>query len=459
MTRRRSVRSGFEQRFLAKLREYGVLHGDRLVIGFSGGPDSLALALAIQRAAHVLELKPVLAHVDHGLRVSSPSDALRCEAMASEIGLPFRSIALLPGLANRAAGLGVEEQARRERYLALATMATAWRATSIVLGHQADDQAETILMHLVRGSGSRGLGGMRTAQTRKIPWWEPPEVPVGEFRILRPLLSERRSTIESYLEEMGATPLWDESNLADDFDRNWMRHHVLPTLQERWPGAVDAIARSGSALQPDSDYLHLLSSKLGQTPLETDRTLSTDILLGAEKPLAFRLIRRWMETVGIDLAGFDVVARIYDFVSHAEVSTSIEIGAGKSAVLADGQLMIFDDLLHEAATRLPLRIDQQDQNWQLTIGDATEPTDGAVAIASRDKPIVRMIQPGDRWAGTGRKVMEDLRAADIHPLLRSRLLAVVSEDGVLLIPAIYPTIHANVAGKGVRKGWIRWQKV
>jgi tRNA(Ile)-lysidine synthetase-like protein len=459
MTRKRSVRSGFEQRFLAKLLECGVRNGDRLVLGFSGGPDSLALAYAMRQVAPVLELAPLLAHVDHGLRARSRQDALKCEELAMEIGISFRSSALPTGLVERSASVGIEEQARRERYRALATLASDWGADSIVLGHQSDDQAETVLMHLVRGSGSRGLGGMRLVQARTIPWWDESDDTLGEFRILRPLLSESRTTIESYLEEVGASPLVDESNLGDEFDRNWVRHHVLPAIRERWPRAVQTIARSATSLQLESDYFDSAIRKQGLRPIKNDRTLRTDSFAGVDRALRFHAIRDWLHAIGVDQPDFDVVAHIYEFIGKADESLAVEIGSGHTAVLANGSLMTFADLLTEGSARLPLQDIGLEPRWHVSFADDRSKTADDIEIAYRDAPTVRNVLPGDRWAGTHRTVTEDLRAAGFHPMLRRHVLAVASSEGVLLIPAIYPTIHANVAGEGTRKGWVRWQRV
>ncbi len=459
MTRKRSVRSGFDQRFLAKLRQCRVRPGERRVVGFSGGPDSLALAFALRHVAPMLELNPLLVHVDHGLRPTSKSDARRCVEIAREIGAPIESVTLAPGLTERSAGLGVEEQARRERYLALATAAKAWGAASIVLGHQADDQAETVLLHLIRGTGSRGLGGMRPVDTRNIPWWNESETPVGTFRIVRPLLDERRAEIEAYLDELGQAPLIDESNLGDTFDRNWMRLRVLPQILERWPGAIESIARSAEVIRLESETAESGSLAPENPDHLGIRTLRTDDLLEADRPEAFRLIRTWLSALGIDRPGFDVVARIYNFIRTSPATKSIEIGSREHAVIDSDRLMTLGDLLDRSIDSLPLLVEGHRAKWKIQIVEISGAADGAVQITSEETPRVRTIRAGDRWAGTTRKVMDDLRTAGIHPLVRRHVLVVASDEGVLLIPAIYPTIHSKNTGEGVRRRWVRWQKV
>jgi tRNA(Ile)-lysidine synthase len=459
MTRRRTVRSGFEQRFLASMRRCGIEHGQRLIVGFSGGPDSLALALALRRTAPLLDLVALLVHIDHGLRAGSAEDVTRARELAATVGFPFRSLALEPGLPARSPGLGIEEQARRERYVALASAATDWGADSILLGHQADDQAETVLLHLIRGSGLRGLGGMRLAETRSIPWWSDGVPQLGEFRILRPLLTERRQTIETYLAELDAAPLLDESNFSDEFDRNWVRRRVLPVIESRWPGAVETITRSAEAARLDNDFLSLLLEQSQDPGASSDRTISVDWLLEIEPALAYRRIARWLIQVGIEEPGFDVVARVYAFVGSGDESTSIEIGSGIPVVVANRRLMTFEDLVSVAETRFPVHLPGEPTGWAIEMVDRVEGTDGWTSVALPTDLSVRALQAGDRWAGTNRKVMDDLRAAGIHPLLRTSVLAVTGNDGVLLIPAIYPTIHSVIDNEGVTMSWVRWRKV
>ena len=171
MMRARSNRTGFEQRLLKTLRHLGATDGRRWIVGFSGGIDSLALAAALARMAPRLEIDCLLVHVDHRLRSLSGQHAEACRELATILNVPFEVVALEPGMKERTRGIGLEEVARRERYLALATTAAKWESTTILLGHQSNDQAETVLMHLFRGAGLDGIAGMHLKEHRRIPWW------------------------------------------------------------------------------------------------------------------------------------------------------------------------------------------------------------------------------------------------------------------------------------------------
>lgn len=457
MTRRRSVRSGFEQRLLANLRACD-LSGQRAVIGFSGGSDSLALAAAMSRLRPLLELDLLLVHIDHRLRTESHLDAEQCRKLALALDLPIRVIELPWGLADRSRGLGIEEQGRRERYLALASAASDWGTDVILTAHQANDQAETVLLHLFRGSGLPGLAGMRLAEERPIPWWEPTETHASSYRIVRPLLREARPVIERYLDESGLVAVHDASNVSVDFDRNWIRQQVLPRIEERWPAVVETLARSAEAARMDTDFLDQLTANTGFTCNAADRTIRTHILLDLDRAIAYRSIRRWLIQTGVEEIDQDVVARIYDLALAGDPNIIVEAGSNVRVLIADGELVTESDLLETAARTVAIDTGDPRSTWRIEIGPAVSDSPETVFIPD-DEPIsVRSLRPGDRWYGTRRTVAEDLRAAGIHPRIRPHLLAVMADRGVLLIPAIYPTIRAKLAGIQGTEAGIRWQR-
>ena len=457
MSRQRPIRPGFEQRLLATLRACA-LSGQRVTVAFSGGPDSLALAAALQRIAPLLDLNILLAHVDHALRATSAQDAERCREIATGLGLPIETMRLGPDLHERARGLGIEEQGRRERYRAIASIATSWKSDTILTGHQANDQAETLLLHLFRGTGLQGLGGMRLQETRPIPWWRPVDQDSSPFRIVRPLLSESRRTIESYLEESELIALLDESNASVDFDRNFVRQRVLPVVEERWPAIVETLGRSAQILQLDADFLDELANAALLKRGSLVRTLRTDDLLELDRALAHRVLRRWLEEIGVEDAGFDVVARIYELAETHNESAAIEVRSGKVVVVAGDELTTLGGLLEEASRTMPLAAEADIERWSIEWGSKLPQADGSMMLPSEGAAIVRQIRPGDCWFGSRRPVFEDLRVAGIHPQVRKHLLAVVTEGGVLLIPAIYPTIRTKMNGLHDHEVSIRWWK-
>lgn len=454
MTRRRSNRSGFEQRLLATLREIAVPAGARLSVAFSGGTDSLALAHALTRIAPLLDLHLLLIHVDHRLRPSSSEDAIASRALAAELGLPIEVVTLDDGLRARADGIGLEEVARRERYAALAAVASDWDSSSIVLAHHANDQAETVLMHLFRGAGLDGLTGMHLREERNIPWWRDSEGSSRAFTLLRPLLREPQVEMEAYLDAAGVTPLVDESNVSLEFDRNWVRHRVLPDVLERWPGAVTAIQRASEVLDHDRLFLEeQTGAGLIECRASTD-SLSRVALLRLHPALRQRVLRAWLLSQGVEEVAFDAVVAIDELVVDGDNNRVVEVGDVVSVVLDGDRVTPFHRLLQHSSLRIPMDVG----GW---IVDLASPPGGGDVILNVPEAMalsVRTIRQGDCWHGTNRAVKEDLRAAGIHPLLRTRILAVVTDDGVLLIPAIYPTIRTAAFGGPTKQVGVRWNR-
>ncbi|GAC1584072.1 MAG: hypothetical protein NVS3B24_23120 [Candidatus Dormibacteria bacterium] len=187
------------------------------MVGYSGGPDSMALLHALQHAAGALELDLAAVHVDHGVRGDSAAHAEGASRFAAELGVPYEVVRV------RARGRG-ENALRQARYAALEAAAVRLGAHSIALGHTATDQAETVLLHLLRGSGVGGLAGMRVRDGLRF----------------RPLLEVSRAAVEAHCARHGMLPLRDPSNDDASFTRNRVRHELMPLLEKRFNPRVQA---------------------------------------------------------------------------------------------------------------------------------------------------------------------------------------------------------------------------
>ncbi len=196
-----------------------------IVVGVSGGPDSMALldllARLAQRPRHRWRL--VVAHLNHRLRgAESDEDEAFVRAEAAHRGLEIHVGMIAPDSRSTA----IEERARRARYSFFEHVCAASASRDVALGHQADDQVETILFRLLRGTGLRGVGGMRAVRALRER---------SDIRIIRPLLGVRRARIIEYLHARGIACRIDASNELDAFARNRIRRHVLPQLRETLP--------------------------------------------------------------------------------------------------------------------------------------------------------------------------------------------------------------------------------
>jgi tRNA(Ile)-lysidine synthase len=213
--------------------------GDLVLVACSGGADSLALAAAAAFVAPRLGLRAGGVTVDHGLQPGSAERAGEVTALLSGLGLdPVRAAAVtVPPPATAA---GPEAAARRARYAALDVAAKEYGAVAILLGHTLDDQAETVLLGLARGSGGRSLAGM----------------PARRGRYRRPLLAVRRATTGAACAELGLVPWQDPHNRDFRFARARVRHQALPALEAALgPGVAEALARTAGQLRADAECL------------------------------------------------------------------------------------------------------------------------------------------------------------------------------------------------------------
>ena len=222
--------------------------GRSLVVAVSGGPDSLALLHALVAVRDRLNLRLHGAHLDHGLRgAASASDAEFAGRTFRRLGVPCTVERADVGAFRTAHRVSLEVAAREVRYAFLARVASGQRAEAVVLGHTADDQVETVLMHLVRGSGLTGLRGMEAVSRREIAG--------VETTLLRPLLSMSREETVEYCRASGLRPRLDESNLSGEMTRNRIRSDLLPLLETFNPAIRDAIIRLSRTAGRDLELL------------------------------------------------------------------------------------------------------------------------------------------------------------------------------------------------------------
>ncbi|EIJ34092.1 tRNA lysidine(34) synthetase TilS [Thiothrix nivea] len=256
------------------------------LIGYSGGMDSHVLLHAcslLQRQLPHLKFRAV--HIDHGLQAVSASWALHCQGVCERLEMPL----LVEHLHLAApAGKSVEAVAREARY---ATFSRHLQAREILLtAHHQQDQAETLLLHLLRGSGVDGLAAM-------------PQVrPFAPGSLGRPLLACSRPELQDYAQRHQLDYIDDPSNLDRRFDRNFLRHQVVPVLQQRWPAMQKTLARAAQ-LQAESRQLlsGFLQPKLADMQGNQPNTLSVSRLLGQDTAMQKALVREWLAGQGFQM--------------------------------------------------------------------------------------------------------------------------------------------------------------
>jgi len=375
--------------------------GGTIAVAVSGGADSTALLAALVVLRRRRRVRLVAAHLDHGLRVDSAEDARFCRELCLRLDVPFRlGNADVRARARRDGG-GLEEAARLERYAFLERVRREEDASFIAVAHTRDDQAETLLLRLLRGSGRAGLSAMRPRRGR----------------ILRPLLEVSRAQVVAYLEGRGLAWREDPSNADAAHLRNRVRHELLPYLETRFqPRIKEVLARTAGLLSEEAALLNRRARRLLARALRTQGDalgLSRQVLSGAPRPVA-RLAVRLALAKTFDLRG--VRARhLEGLIDLASARTT----SGRSLALPGDRVatVCFDELRVARRTSAPPAFAYAlgvPGRVELPGGLAVE-TEAAgtasnregslrVAIPSGEPLQLRTRRPGDRVFWRGRPV-------------------------------------------------------
>lgn len=385
------------------------LDADRLVVvGLSGGPDSLCLLDVLCRAG----LPVLAAHFNHQLRPEAEADAAAVAKMASRLGVESVCGGGDVRAHADAHGISVEAAGRQLRYRFLFSEARARAAQAVAVGHTADDQAETVLMHFIRGSGLRGLSGMRF---RSILRDFDASIP-----LVRPLLGASRAETEAYCETRGFRPLHDTSNASLDYLRNRVRLELLPLLEHYNPAIRETILRNAGVVASDWGLLdELLTAQWEHVALSHGAgfvSLDRSRLEACSPSLQRQLIRRAAE--------FLVPAQQID-ASAAERGIDFLVSGSQQADLGVG-----------------LRIFREGDVVHIALGDAQLPSvawpqmparrdailvsvPGSAALADgwsfEAEPVVDLTANAEWRAGTSDRFRAELDASTLPGDLRLRV--------------------------------------
>ena len=301
-------------------RRLEIPDGADLVLAVSGGSDSMALLHGAVGLAPERGWSLVVAHVDHGLRPDSGADALFVATAAAELGLRAQVGQVDVAALAAEHGIGIEEAGRRARYGFLETVAAATSSEALIaIAHTADDQAETILLNLVRGAGLRGARGM----------------PARRGRVVRPLLGVRRAELRAALEREGVAFREDSTNADVHRSRARIRHDVLPALAKINPRAVDLLIRHGELAAEDDAFLDALAAS------ELDRRRGADGTIDWRKPPPAALARRVLRlAVGHPAPAADRIVALDDAARGPRGGVTIELGGGRRASVRDRRIRL-----------------------------------------------------------------------------------------------------------------------
>ena len=305
-----------------------VFKNDRLLVGVSGGPDSTALLYILHSLAGELKLSLCIAHLDHCLRKDSVGDRKFVQGLAKKLELPIITARL--DLKKKAKNGGsLEEICRNKRLEFFFRAAKHFKTKKIVLGHNLDDQAETVLMRILRGTGLYGLSGML------------PKREIYGFEIIRPLIEVRRRQIEKYLKNMGIRPCLDRSNLQDLYLRNKIRNRLLPQLEKEYnPRIKEGLSNLAEASALDYDYLGHCAQKIiaGGSP-----RINLKKFLKLHPAIQRLLLRFAISRIKGDMRRitFTHIREIEDLINCRPISSIVDLPKGVSVVKRKNSLLFY----------------------------------------------------------------------------------------------------------------------
>ena len=309
----------------------------KAIVAVSGGCDSVALLHLLLSIRAEIGIELHVASLNHSLRgESGRSDLEFVGDLARQWGLDFTPGEADVSVLSRQSGVGIEEAARHARYKFLADVARREGAEYVVVGHHAVDQAETILMHLIRGSGARGLQGMRVES-------ELPGHP--GFRLIRPLISVTKEQLVAYCAEHGLPFRHDSSNDDTSHTRNFLRHEVIVRLQRLNPGILDAFARLAETAAVEEDFFakQFASLVLPQSAQSNDHwRISRDTFAAMHPALQRRFLRVAFEQLsgGSITLNYDATLAAIEWSLSARTGSRRQLGANLDIYITYDDLTI-----------------------------------------------------------------------------------------------------------------------
>lgn len=474
--------ASLDRQVAAALRRVGLSGNDSLIVlGVSGGSDSSALLYSLHRLQEAHQLRLHVAHLNHNFRGDeADEDARFSEDLANELNLPFTVVKQDPTQYRKDRSISSFEQLAREmRYVFMSKVADELGAAAVAVGHTADDQAETVLQHVLRGSGLHGLQGM----TESAPWPWPMGYP--NLRIFRPLLGVTKADTIAYCRELGRNFRDDSGNYLPRFTRNRVRHQLMPLLANEFnPRVREALGRLARTAASDLDFIEGEVSRLWpELATVTDDAVRFDISrLTALHPALQRMVLRrgYSELTGdtrrLRESHLNAMA---DLISDAATVGTVELPQGARLHRAYDRFLLsrepelscpLPNLQGEHSLQLPLdggpEVAVSIDGWRVTMRAETSSGGGAGNRSLWDQSVesersmgltdeqeseivwsawldreslvgalsLRTRRPGDRFQPLGmsreKKLQDFFTDAKVPRIWRDRVPLLVSERGI-----------------------------
>lgn len=301
---------------LRTIQEYHMLSpGEQVVVGFSGGADSVALLYFLHSISKEWQLSVTACHVNHNLRgAEADRDEEFCRGFCRQYGIPLEVYQIQAAAGAKEAGLSVEEYARNARYTIFEEMAQK-RNGKVATAHTLSDKAETVLFHLIRGTGIKGLEG----------------IPPVRSNIIRPLIRCSREEIEEFCRRNSLNYVTDSSNLSNLYTRNKIRHQIVPVCQEINPTFSTSLERLSRQAAMENDFMEQQAAEKEQQLRLTQNTWSRKGFLQLHPAMQRRVAALWLRQWGVQISE----KKIEEMVQAVEEQETWELVKGKYFAVKD----------------------------------------------------------------------------------------------------------------------------
>lgn len=309
----------FIDKVIATSRKYDMIsEGETILAGLSGGPDSICLLHALHKMKDAFKLNITALYIDHGLRPDETGSEIEfCKDICRKLNLTFMQKSIDVKSCAKEQKLNIQEAARQLRYRIFDETAYEINARKIAMGHTADDQAETLIMRLLRGSGPTGLSG----------------IPPVRGNIIRPLIEIGREEIERFLDAEKISYIIDSSNLKKDYLRNRIRLSLVPMLKELNPDVIETLSKTAAIFRDEERYFEFIVTKTLMKLISRKTDLRIELFLSPfeimDKVIMRRVLRRAIdETKGLRGISFIHIEDITELVKRGDAGDRLYLPGG-----------------------------------------------------------------------------------------------------------------------------------
>lgn len=402
----------------------GLLEANHCYVAYSGGVDSHVLLHLASRSLPVSRITAL--HINHQLSPNADQWAAHCQSVCQQLGVGCEVVKVTV----EKSGLGVEGAARKARYLIFEQQLR--RGSVLLMAHHGDDQVETMLYRLIRGSGAGGVAGMPVTR------------PLGEGRLIRPLLGFSRQAIHRYAQANNLVWVDDESNDSPRFDRNYLRSCVIPQLAARWPDYLQRLSHTARLLDESQQLNDSLAAmdlaKADETGERLGVSIDSGVLSGLPANRQRNLLRFWVRTHGLPVPGDKLLAEIRGQVLTAAADAQPRVDHGSAAFCRYRRRLYLIPALPELTKPAEALVLSPDHTLTLPDGSrlsASLSRAGGLLYSGADTLAIRFRQGGERCQPAGRhgsntlkKLLQEYR---LEPWLRDRVPLIYLNDSLAAV--------------------------